>query len=874
MELPSLGDIVRGWAIDGRLPQAWNGTRQDYSALVWERYNATFQNRVDYRLWRDVLHGNKGPHARRSQTPAASWIEEAIEHPEPLIGWGVIAVVAGLLTGRQQVLWSTDELALLASACERRLFGGIEPPVDAVRGCAVVKIFAFDAIQKVREQSGVRWDMDAAESYLATLTRWFRELDPQWRPGRAVWLKDLKKEESYGHVIVPLPHAETSIRLTRVLHRTRGVIQVAATDGSGRADALLIHGAKYALSAWLTARLQRLGSEKLGRSKRGSGDRYDSDRLAEDEMTMLWRAAQAARDTGDYLSSARLAHLLLRVIPSRIVHGPAFSGIADKVSASIREAGLEIDERFTRDGSLYKPRLIDDVDGAAVPEEDSSASAAADIPSPFARRLERDQETDPRWIRLLEEYPIIRGSLRLRLLPDAIENGQCVNEQHLRDAYDLSLRYGHLRTAGKILGHVVPRTGDVVGFASAVDRSFETNPFGIDGDRQAQWRDTLRGAWALHEATVDPTPEQGLLLHEVLLGRSALLLRGAPGRMRRLLARKYYDRLPETDLRALYRSVGAGPRSRRPRLHGRHLVRQVRRLEELSGSPVVLVSLVAVDDSRWSMITVDRTRCRLDRPRSFGEVLSDAAHLRKTHALWRWHLQPIAWPGSIAAVGKAMVARFAKTERQSPWLVLAVDPRLATLPWQDLFTNWLDQDLVVSIIPTLGWLETITDLAPFIEADRRLIDRSPEFGGLREGVTRGMNGSKVRRRAAGVVVGHGVSGAADIPSVVVDGHVLGMEDWLEVGRRPTVLVYSCSTGAAEAGFLGDLGGLPGVLLGTGCEVLLAPITDVNISTAEVLNRCLCDHRQGATLGQRYLAAVKEDPAVALFTVYGMAGNPL
>jgi len=77
-------------------------------------------------------------------------------------------------------------------------------------------------------------------------------------------------------------------------------------------------------------------------------------------------------------------------------------------------------------------------------------------------------------------------------------------------------------------------------------------------------------------------------------------------------------------------------------------------------------------------------------------------------------------------------------------------------------------------------------------------------------------------------------------------------------------------GRAEA--TRDLGGVPGLSLGMGCRLFCAPVAEVSTSTAGSLQGHLFSDNGAGTIGERYLAAIREDPRVALYTLYGLANE--
>ena len=99
-----------------------------------------------------------------------------------------------------------------------------------------------------------------------------------------------------------------------------------------------------------------------------------------------------------------------------------------------------------------------------------------------------------------------------------------------------------------------------------------------------------------------------------------------------------------------------------------------------------------------------------------------------------------------------------------------------------------------------------------------------------------------------------------------------LEDWLSLASKRFLVVHSCHSGHVSHSFPSDLGGLPGFALSIGCRVALAPVTEVPRSAALRLHREIVAEQNAPEIGLRYLAAIKLDPAVALYNLYGFANE--
>ena len=125
-----------------------------------------------------------------------------------------------------------------------------------------------------------------------------------------------------------------------------------------------------------------------------------------------------------------------------------------------------------------------------------------------------------------------------------------------------------------------------------------------------------------------------------------------------------------------------------------------------------------------------------------------------------------------------------------------------------------------------------------------------------------------------VVLGHGTwDPKTETTSVVAPEAPISWEKWLEIACHRVVVIHACSAGASAHQFLGDIGGLPSIMLGQKCRLFAAPVAEVEPLTATVLQEALTADTNDS-IGSRYLRAIKIDPNVALYNLWGFASEML
>ena len=218
------------------------------------------------------------------------------------------------------------------------------------------------------------------------------------------------------------------------------------------------------------------------------------------------------------------------------------------------------------------------------------------------------------------------------------------------------------------------------------------------------------------------------------------------------------------------------------------------------------------------------------------------------------------------------------------WLMLAVEPKLSSLPWQHLTQRfWPGRNKpLTTLVPSLGWAAlasaeprqypTNFRLRLSTEADRVRQQRGlPDLQTIRGQIIKAERGGSRALHSTAIITGHGTVSQGRIPAVDANG-IVRVEDWIEFSDSRIVVLHSCFGGHSEPKDLGDLGGVPGLTLGGWTRILCAPVAEVPIEAAICLSQKHLAPDGPLEFGERYRAALAENPIVALYNLYGFPGE--
>ena len=223
-----------------------------------------------------------------------------------------------------------------------------------------------------------------------------------------------------------------------------------------------------------------------------------------------------------------------------------------------------------------------------------------------------------------------------------------------------------------------------------------------------------------------------------------------------------------------------------------------------------------------------------------------------------------------------------KMSVDSRWLMLSVDADLATLPWQDLFRRFWDssEPILVSMVPSFGWAvlchegkrdypfhyrQELSGTMDFARKNAGL----PDLQNLRFKITRSTDETPWLFNETAIVAGHGKLSSTGFPQIESARNILTPADWIELSDYRIVVLHSCFGGSVAPGFLGDLAGLPSLILGRQTKLFCAPVAEVPVEAAIKLHEHHSKVDGPREFGLRYLNALKENPAVGLYNLYGL-----
>ena len=913
-----------------------------------KKYDARFQDRYDYRLWR-LIGAKMGGLTDISSgwgTPYET-VENGLAATNGKHVWGLMAVLAvSLARHAAMTQWkgsadgkrwfSEHEGSDLAVIANRRL--GSLPLVSGFEAeCAAVGCLLLDSVQHFRYNStGVPMSLDDAKQYVGSLIGLLEQISypasgnlreasgpPRWEPGWSPlsFYEIRSQREKRNDSIAPFDGYDFAMRLRAPFYNVRGILREAVICSRRYDSELLLQAYLFAMSAWRYARSLNRGHEqwlkhkyRLGHDEMTKRAQFVVSQL--EELRSLMRATQAAYDLADVLGCARLSYLLLSQVPDFVQSaarledvvpgwndagceqdewhlGERFTklvkeirGYPRTVSWTVRQAGLEVDSRF------YVPSLGKDLASnaaaAVVTVVNSSSPPQSQSPQPMnvdpiGLLVGPDYEADSRWAAILKYYPqsVQRPLNPLRDLnrdlKDDIVKLQPGQEMH--DSFGICLKYGFVATAGRILKAMLdPSLAELADMAHSMKRASQVMPVGIEPQRYAKWCRILRdrlvslpigeGGW---HALSGEDAARLLVLHEVLIGRGLSIIRGSNDATAHVLVAKHYGSLADSQLRELLDSTRVAGARGCATVTPEALWEWIESASTVTrlGCPAC-ISVVALTDNELGILALLKGRqalyCRWQCDESVGLLVE-----RVTAYLSDYVDEPangLAWPESLLAMCRHICDQVPPGTR---WCLVAAAPELAVLPWQLLYQN-VAEEMVVSLVPNLGWatMSRRRELR-FTRGVTERLSMASSLDGMRTRLTSSSDRLAQTLGSVGVVLGHGVK-LPEAPTICVADKPLWIEEWLEMAKHRTCIVHSCSAAKGESQFLGDIGGVPALLLGGNTLCFMAPVSEVSVEVAEKLHDALVEADGPAETGLRYLTAVRSCPPVGLYNLYGLAND--
>jgi hypothetical protein len=870
-ERPTLGEIT--YVLNG-------------SSGLWNKANARFNDRIDYSLWRLFFSDRTVTYSTNGAVFSCDEIIKQLKRGKLEVAWGLIALLPSLFNnqGHKKCL-SLDEWSQIFKSCNFLFKRGIQPIRRGEQTCHLAELLLMGAIQNFHWETRCH-EIDCVEAidFFEALAIVFKKIDPSWKPGNCPSREEMNKIKSERKIFSYETAIATS-RIPRIIGNGVHMARQAAKrpqEISKEIDDLLNLAASFGITGWRLSRYLLKGERNWLSEKDPNTLNLDLENIKRQVQWILSETTLAAWDAGLYSTFPVLAHFYLWNAENT-EENEKFAGFFAKW---IHQLGLEIPSPFKRE----KPNA-------------PSRVGQARNDAPYWWRLASDQRRNPDWVLILGKYeewkqflpeeepnpsPLFYNPFRLfKSLAFAIAQGKYSNPTVARGAFRLALKYGWTGLADKLLGCFSATKKELLDFCHHLKRIQQACPFGIDEAEHKAWREVLKKCWVSLRPADSLASDELLLVHEVLVGRTIELLRwkgedGAP-----VLAKKFNDLASEEEIRATY---GDNTKVILPGVGTVNANEAINFLKAASKSALgacACVSIVRLSEDKFSFLTVDES-CKttekwIAATKSFPGLEDELQLLKKTRNYWlkiggNQKSPPIDWGDQCRELCRFIATLVQRLNKNCRWLMFALEQDLAELPWQDLVRRfWGGKEQVfVSLIPNIGWAcRSYDDLKSFPKNEdiKKDLSSDDEFKEFKEEIERDTFPKTPSINSTTIFLGHGKK-ENGFTTIKAGTGLLGQNEWLDVGAYNLVMIHSCSAGDVGGGFLGDLGGIPALALGTGCRLVCAPITEVPLRTAKILHKHHVHNGDSLEFGIRYLQALAEDPWVGVYTCYGFGNQPI
>lgn len=892
---------------------------------TWELYDQTYGFRPDYRIYRFATrqpyfrkrHIVVPPGATKASSHWAPAIEEAnhaLKSERDLrIVWGVFTSLPDLIA---RTIETPTEAALKAASnivenAQQRLASlGVLQVCSA--SCGLTAALFEVAAHRLRVRLNPEMEYYRFRKWLEEIDLDSSFIDPHAGRGQRLKTGKLSVEQGkQGPRLRPADASDNQENLILLHQYVSQAITKQVQTMEGLDDELLSRAFDAAKAAWYHARTRRITEEKHQRDVGG----YDTDssqnyrrRLFKSEAERLIEVAGAAQNLGLHLEESKLLHLFYALIPRDVKEDDDAFGHLKALGEShwqpyrrVREAGLLVGAFRDDDASgrvqetAHLVEMLEHARGlggllASVPDKPIGL---------FERRLKADMMTAEDWRVIQANWPKPAGwrhrtYLRnlLRIFADGED--QRLSEQEFGALFAIARRYGFIRSAAKLIAKNTPHLDQILDFANDLKRCAQSTPFGWNKEKLEEWRQLLCKLLCAGAPGSQPieqiSNQQRLLIHEVLMGLGSTHLRGLPRGLATKLYESWQGSIEVDDLHDLYdKQLNFEVRGPATIDHSR-LQGFAQNVSDVTGEKSAYVSVCLLDDG-VSVLAVGQTASGHGLFLSLPELEEDIATVREHAALWfidptEPFEQQVGWNESLLTLAEEIIEVAERVQGAVRSIVLAVPSTLAALPLQHLFMSALagrseEREIIISVVPNLGTLPLGWRNSGAPSASVWLSSEQDEYiPQVVEAVTaHGLTGTKYRLPIS-VVVGHGSlpsdTGLENLPIVSQGPGAADLDDvgrWKEVIQTGGVaLIAACSTGSMDAAQLGGFGALPLFALGLGCRLLIAPVKEVDPETAIALIDRLfgSEANQEASIGDLYLAAIQDDPSVALFNLYGVS----
>lgn len=744
---PTLSEIMYSAQLD-------RTDNHDRRIEVVRAYDRCFKDRPDYQLLRSKP---RGPLSWAKPTwvnnlPARHKIANIAldQEVEPAILWGVILQACTLLVNWNPMQFPVEEFTNLLASCRGRL--KMPPLCGAEAASGVLRVLlqsaidrADEAVPKAHGESPVTNSTllsDLLDDIEKIITR---EIDTKWRPGKAVAMDGLdKNDRRYLLATSDFSFAKLYFgkRLSEVFSRAQSAVRnlVVSKGYDPSFDELLARGWKWSISAWRQKRANRIATELKLREleERGYTEsklnhiRIDLDRLYSDEMHHLSFAANAAQGGGYFIEAAALNYLLLQVMREEWLRTKTrtwewFFKIRNQLYRSIRQVGLRVPTRsdnVSSDPDVDSDNQTEEIENGVLSKCQALASGEmrptaarfteynrGTVKDLYRLRFQHSREKDLKghW-RIIFEALSPKSSIdAVRLLHTVcyeIRGSRIHDARVMKAALELCLEFGWIKAAGWILHrrhewsvrneesthlHSCEEqpisNNQFLRFTGLVTDAVQVMPHAIDLDKHKRWRQNIANTWRALAGEAW-TMEERLVLHESMHGVCAAQLRGA--KSSRHILSQYYDWLDDDEVQYLCHEV-KGFTSRGVSTMSASTIQKWARDQADSelGAPVIL-SVVSLGDAKYSLIAISADKS-LDQPDMTpcnctidigSSIENDWADIVLDDVAWALcDTGGVEWSDGLLRMGHIIVEAILCSGSFPKWVMLAVSPELATIAW-------------------------------------------------------------------------------------------------------------------------------------------------------------------------------------------------
>jgi hypothetical protein len=244
---------------------------------------------------------------------------------------------------------------------------------------------------------------------------------------------------------------------------------------------------------------------------------------------------------------------------------------------------------------------------------------------------------------------------------------------------------------------------------------------------------------------------------------------------------------------------------------------------------------------------------------------------------------PLPWGRALYDLRERLCSLINALRAGVNWVMLAVDPELASLPLMELLRSKLPAGAVVTIVPSLSWISRVHIISARSDELARdashiptivRLPRAEEFIRLGDHEDLGQlynRAEELRERilrnctSTVVILGHGLPGDNGALNRVVANGMISGQDWKDYFTRRLMIVNSCWAAEATPMHVGTLGGLVGMAMMRRTRAFLAPLVEASPQAVKAVLEKIPEY---STVGDCYLASIQEERSASVYCLYG------